>query len=192
MNVLHAMALPLLAAMAGPSVAQTTPDPPPAPPRCDAAEHRQFDFWIGDWTVTGAESGKLLGHNRIDRSADGCRLLENWRGAQGGSGQSLNAWDGRDKVWRQFWVGGDGLVLRLSGGLKGNAMIMSGELPRRDGSAVQQQRITWTPQPDGSVKQHWETSDDAGATWSTAFLGVYRRVGTPEPHEAEAVRPGVE
>jgi hypothetical protein len=25
------------------------------------------------------------------------------------------------------------------------------------------------------VHQHWQTSDDAGATWQTSFLGIYRR-----------------
>ena len=147
---------------------------PPEPPKCDAAEHRQFDFWVGDWEVrgTGAEA-PLLGRNRIERSADGCRLLENWTSARGGGGQSLNGWDRRYGVWRQFWIGGDGTVLRLEGGLRNGAMVMDGELPGRDGG-TQRQRITWTPQADGSVRQHWETSDD-GARWSTAFIGIYRR-----------------
>ena len=39
----------------------------------------------------------------------------------------------------------------------------------------QWQRIRWTPQDDGSVQQHWQTSDDAGETWQTSFLGIYRR-----------------
>jgi hypothetical protein len=29
--------------------------------------------------------------------------------------------------------------------------------------------------PDGRVRQHWETSKDGGATWTTAFDGYYRR-----------------
>lgn len=149
--------------------------PPPSPPQCDSAEFRQFDFWAGEWEVRGTgDAAPLLGHNRIERSADGCRLLENWTSARGGSGQSLNGWDRAHRVWRQFWVGGDGVVLRLEGGLRDGAMVMAGELPDGNGG-VQHQRITWTPQADGSVQQHWETSDDAGASWTTTFLGVYRR-----------------
>ena len=34
---------------------------------------------------------------------------------------------------------------------------------------------TYRLQDDGSVHQHWQTSDDAGATWQTSFLGIYRR-----------------
>ena len=33
------------------------------------------------------------------------------------------------RVWRQFWVGADGVVLRLEGGLQDGAMVLTGELP---------------------------------------------------------------
>jgi hypothetical protein len=35
------------------------------------------------------------------------------------------------------------------------------------------QRITWTPEQDG-VRQHWQSSADDGATWTTVFDGHYR------------------
>ena len=35
-------------------------------------------------------------------------------------------------------------------------------------------RITWTPREDGSVRQHWETSQDGRSSWTTAFDGIYR------------------
>jgi hypothetical protein len=34
-------------------------------------------------------------------------------------------------------------------------------------------RITWSPNPDGSVRQHWEQSSDGGTTWATIFDGLY-------------------
>lgn len=149
--------------------------PAPAPLRCDGAEHRQFDFWIGEWEVLGGPRGDTrLGSNRIERSANGCWLVEHWRGAGGIDGTSTNAWDAQAGVWRQFWVGGDGVVLRLEGGRDGEAMVMRGTLPDGRGG-VQLQRIAWTPQSDGSVVQHWETSDDDGVSWQTSFRGVYRR-----------------
>jgi hypothetical protein len=30
--------------------------------------------------------------------------------------------------------------------------------------------------PDGHVRQHWETSNDAGKTWTTAFDDFYSKV----------------
>ena len=34
-------------------------------------------------------------------------------------------------------------------------------------------RVTWTPNPDGSVRQHWQSSEDNGKTWSDVFDGLY-------------------
>lgn len=161
------------------SVASTSPTPAPAaPPPCAAAEYRQFDFWLGEWDVVGVtgapNEGKILGHNTIERVSAGCALSEHWRGASGFDGRSLNGWDASAKVWRQFWIGADGVVLQLSGGLSEDSMEMRGELPGANGG-TQLQRIRWTPQPDGSVIQRWDTSDDAGRTWNNSFLGHYRR-----------------
>jgi hypothetical protein len=145
---------------------------------CARAEARQFDFWLGDWDVVappGApNAGALLGRNRIERVANGCGLAEHWRGASGFDGTSLNAWDPAQRVWRQFWVGRDGVVLRLEGGLDGGDMLLQGTLPGADGRP-QRQRIRWSPRAGGGLTQHWEISDDDGATWQTSFLGVYRR-----------------
>ena len=145
---------------------------------CDAPESAHFDFWVGDWDVVAPAGhptpGKSLGHNRIEKVAAGCGLLENWTGASGVEGKSINGWDPVHKTWRQLWVGGDGTVLQLAGNLQGRDMVLLGELPSAKGG-VQRQRITYTPLPDGGLTQRWETSDDDGATWATSFFGEYRR-----------------
>jgi hypothetical protein len=170
---LLALALSLLSSL---SMAQT-----PAPPSaCPGAEHRQFDFWIGEWTVTRPDTGEVIGRNSITPAADGCALYEHWVNARGKDGRSLNAYDRQLKAWVQFWIGADGVVLRLQGGRQGGAMVLAGELPTADGG-VQRQRITWTPAADGSLTQHWETSDDGGQTWATSFMGVYRRTPAAKP-----------
>jgi hypothetical protein len=71
------------------------------------------------------------------------------------------------------------MVLRLAGGLRDGRMVLEGVLPKPGGQGEQRQRIAWTPNDDDSVTQHWETSDDDGATWRTAFLGIYRREQAP-------------
>jgi hypothetical protein len=154
-----------------------------APPlACAGDETRQFDFWLGEWDVYGgADGARLVGHNRIERSGNGCWLSEHWQSTRGSDGTSLNAWDAQFKVWRQFWVGADGVVLRLQGGLRDGAMVMTGDLPKADGG-MQRQRISWTPKPDGSVVQLWEISDDDGKSWTTSFLGRYRRKASATPH----------
>ena len=60
-------------------VTVVAPASPPAPP-CSAPEHKQFDFWIGDWdgdtTTPGAAPGKS--RNRIERILGGCVIWENF------------------------------------------------------------------------------------------------------------------
>lgn len=136
-------------------------------------EAAQFDFWIGTWEVSDP-SGKLVGLNRIERVENGRGLLETWRGASGSEGNSLNAYNAPKKRWQQYWVGA-GTVLELEGGLDAQGrMVLSDRDTRAPGQKLIN-RITWTPNADGTVRQHWETSDDDGATWKTAFDGLYRR-----------------
>ncbi|HWS40849.1 MAG TPA: hypothetical protein VN247_06130 [Arenimonas sp.] len=162
----------LSAVMGMTSLSAQTQNPPPA---CDTSEYRQFDFWLGEWDVDGGQDGKTpVGKSTITRVAKGCALHENWRSAGGGDGQSLNVFDATAKQWTQFWIGADGVILRLSGGLINGAMVLDGSLPMPSGK-TQLQRITWAKMEDGRVSQRWETSDDAGNSWQISFIGYYKR-----------------
>jgi hypothetical protein len=144
-----------------------------AQPRpCTGPEHRQFDFWIGEWSVTTPD-GKHAGDNRIEAILDGCAFQESWRGAGGGRGFSYNAYDRERKVWHQTWVDAQGNLLLLEGGVTDGAMVLSG----RQGRTLQ--RITWTPSRDGTVRQLWEASGDEGKAWKVVFDGLYRKSKEP-------------
>lgn len=147
-----------------------------APPPCTAAEHRQFDFWIGEWEVTTPD-GKPAGHNRITPILNGCVLLEEWTGAGGSTGKSFNLFDARRGRWQQTWVDGRGGILELHGGLtNGGAMVLAGNQPAPTGGGTVRNRITWTARSDTEVRQLWESSSDGGTTWTTLFDGTYRKV----------------
>lgn len=133
----------------------------------DDPAFRQFDFWVGDWQVHKAD-GTLAGHNRIERGHDGCVLHEHYTTGRGFSGESLNIYDSTRMVWHQTWVDNSGTLLLLEGGLVDGNMVLQGEL------AGARQRITWTPNADGSVRQHWQAADAIGE-WSTVFDGLYTR-----------------
>jgi hypothetical protein len=139
---------------------------------CSGPEHRQFDFWLGEWTVH-TRDGKLAGTNRITREYGDCVLHERYATSRGYSGESLNMYDAGRKLWHQTWVDTSGTLLLLEGGLRGRNMVLEGQTAGADGK-VTRHRITWTPDADESVRQHWETQDDAGQ-WSTAFDGRYTR-----------------
>ena len=140
---------------------------------CTSPEYRQFDFWIGDWDVTSG--GQPAGSNSIHAIHNGCALQENWQGSGDGgiSGSSFNIYDKASDKWHQTWVDGSGTLLQLDGGLEGGVMVLSGERPARDGSGMATHRISWTPNPDGTVRQLWEASKDAGENWTALFDGLY-------------------
>lgn len=142
-------------------------------PPCDPEKNHQFDFWLGDWEVTNPQ-GQVVGTNHIVPILDGCAIQENWLSATGGAGTSLNHFDPQSGKWYQYWIYRQGFPLYLTGNLIGKEMILEGETTGQNGAMVLN-RVTWTPNDDGSVRQHWQTSTDDGATWTTAFDGLYRK-----------------
>ncbi len=145
---------------------------PPKP--CSSPLDRQFDFWAGRWTVTDNATGKPAGTNDVTREYKGCVLQEHWIGSSGERGSSFNHYDPARKVWHQTWVDDNGTLLLLDGGWRNGAMVLAGARPARNGKTVTD-RITFTPRPDGSVRQWWQMTRDRGATWTTVFDGIYRR-----------------
>jgi hypothetical protein len=143
-----------------------------APPqRCDTPEFRQFDFWIGDWDVT--TNGQPAGTNLITLEEDGCVIHEHWKGSRGGTGQSFNFYTRTSKQWRQTWIDNSGNPLDLYGEYRDRKMTLTGKTPAARGSVIQ--RITFFDNPDGTVRQLWESSTDDGKTWVVAFDGLYRK-----------------
>jgi hypothetical protein len=153
------------------SACVTAADPPPS--RCTAAEMRQFDFWVGAWKVT--DRGKHAGHNRIELILDGCALFENWTGAAGGAGKSLNFFDKEDRRWHQAWIDASGGALFLSGRFENGSMRLEGERAATGDAPATRHRITWTPLPEGRVRQLWESSPAGREEWAVQFDGLYVR-----------------
>jgi hypothetical protein len=155
--------------------AAAPPSAPPLPQPCSEPIHRQFDFWLGRWDVVAR--GGFAGTNLIEKVDGGCALYESWSSGAGGyTGRSLNS-VGSDGRWHQTWVDASGLRLELAGGLVRGSMVLEGDTPARTaGAPPVKNRIRWSPEPEGRVRQHWETSADGGGTWTTVFDGMYHPV----------------
>ncbi len=82
--------VPLLAVACAEAPAQQPPPPAPPPPQaCTAPEHRQFDFWLGSWDVTGGPKlDTLVGRNTITKVSSGCALAEHWVNGSGQDGHT--------------------------------------------------------------------------------------------------------
>ena len=137
---------------------------------CSSAEHHRFDFWVGDWDVQ--VSGQVVAGSRIEKSADGCIVIENWMPFGAGEGKSWNYFDRTTGRWEQVWVTSTGGVLKVSGGWQDGAMREQG-VAQRSGSADAMHRHSFTPLPQGRVRQFCEESSDGGKTWQVTFDGLY-------------------
>jgi hypothetical protein len=163
-------ALLLAAGTAGPFAQEPAPARQPG---CGSEPlYQQFDFWLGDWDVESG--GKKAGTNRIEKILGGCVLLESWTGTGGSRGQSFNYYDDATKEWVQVWVDASGGSITCRGGLRDGAMHLEGEHTHKDGH-IEPFRMTFTPNPDGSVRQFIEQSKDNGKTWYVWFDGLYTR-----------------
>ncbi len=141
---------------------------------CLGEVHRQFDFWLGDWEVLQEDRSAPRAYNRIRRVARGCFLHEDYHSASGYAGESINWYDPKFGQWRQVWADSQGLILHLAGGLdaQGRMVLYGGERETSEGRRIRD-RISWQPQPDGSVRQIWDISNDGGRTWRQIFSGLY-------------------
>jgi hypothetical protein len=137
---------------------------------CNDAHYHDFDFWLGDWDVYGAQ-GRLAGANHITREHGGCVIHEHYSTDRGYDGESLNTYDVARGLWHQTWVDSSGLLLVLEGGLHDGNMVLEGKVQGPGGKTVPQ-RITWSRGPQGTVHQRWEQQGADGA-WSVVFDGTY-------------------
>jgi hypothetical protein len=138
-----------------------------AKPCAYSKEARQFDFWIGSWDVRTL-AGDLAGSNDVRLGAGDCVLVENWKSMRGGTGQSLNFFDADAKKWRQTWVDSDGEVTRFEGTFSEGSMRFVGERIDKKGTRIPV-TMTFTPLPDGRVRQRGESSADGGKTWTEEY-----------------------
>lgn len=138
------------------------------------SEFRQFDFWIGEWEVYDSASGNKVGENSISGREQDCVLLEQWRGASGSTGMSMNYYNPLTEEWRQVWVSAGRYAIDIVGGLRGSAMVLEGYLFDYQGESATF-RGTWTPNDDGSVRQFFEQFNNDSQQWETWFDGRYVR-----------------
>ena len=142
--------------------------PRPATEQLDAA--RQFDFWLGEWDCSWGDGGR--GTNSVYLDLDGKVVVESFdaRPSLDYQAISYSVYDLAERCWRQTRVDSDGAYLVLAGGLELRGMELRG------GAGGTDARVRWLDVEPRSLTWSYETSDDAGGTWTPARTIHYRRV----------------
>ncbi len=142
---------------------------------CTSEEHRQFDFWVGEWEVKNPND-QIVGSSKIELVSNNCAILENWKSSKGSEGKSLNYYSILDKQWHQKWIGSNGIPIEFSGIYNANAKALeySGKGVGQGGVSLLN-KLTFYHLSDTHVRQLWEQSTDEGKTWNTVFDGHYYR-----------------
>ena len=134
------------------------------------SEHQRLDFWLGEWDVF--VGGNKTAVSSITKSEGGCTLHEDYRTQSGFFGTSYNYFDPQDSLYKQIWIDkfnsitnfhaieyGEGFLVMLATRPNGNLSRMSYQ----------------SNDTDQSVTQTMEASTDGGKTWTSNFVGVYRK-----------------
>lgn len=149
---------------------------------------RDFDFWIGEWTV----NNRFLGpdgtwHDRGEARAtivpilDGRGLVERWVGTTNGNktiGFSLRSWDPVDECWRILlnWPGGGQPSFSvMKGGFRHGRGEFFGGYTDAQGTRIQS-RFTFSDAQPNSCRWDSATSRDGGETWRTSWIMEFTRV----------------
>ena len=137
------------------------------PPEAD-----DFDFWIGDWTVYNTVSDTIVGYSTISSVVNGVAIQENYRSVGGYVGTSLNKYNAVDKRWEQYYVDNTGLTLHILGHFKDGKMTLSNS--QLMNGVMTDNKMTWTDNEDGTVRQVWEQKRPEQEEWTLLFDGTYK------------------
>ncbi|MFN0249402.1 MAG: DUF1579 family protein [Kofleriaceae bacterium] len=170
----------LLLACSRPPATVPVPAPPATSKACSSSEHRQLDFWIGDWDVvvraraspTSDQWGDAKGRQKIEAILGGCAISENFfaDGPQTPwTGRSYSSWQALLGKWRQVWVDDQGGFLAFIGSVENGVMTLYGESHSKDGKAIQMRMVFLDVKP-GSLRWQWQRTED---DWKTSTVMMH-------------------
>ncbi len=142
-----------------------------------APENRQFDFWLGEWSVVTTRGEMAAGTSRIEKILNDCVILENWTSANSPyQGKSYNTYNANLKRWEQFWADNSQGMIYFFGILKEGTMdYWTDAIPQPDGKLLKR-HLQFIPIGPDTVRQFSQGSTDDGKTWFVEYDFTYKRV----------------
>ncbi|MDX2274460.1 MAG: hypothetical protein NW206_03330 [Hyphomonadaceae bacterium] len=153
---------------------------PNRPEGCLAPEHRQLDFWIGEWDVspTGSENMSVA-ESTIRPLDQGCSIFEEWRPFQGPSGHSLSDYDPTTQQWHQTWIDAAGTRTLFTGAFENGVMALDYDTPPPAGQPPSQRRMSYQQLDTNTVRQWGARLNETTQSWDVIWDYTYkRRAGT--------------
>ena len=127
----------ILIAMTNNTDAQTAVSKP-----CSAPECSQFDFWVGEWSLTYNDT--VHAENRITIEMGGCLIHEHFHDPTNSyTGESWSVYNAQRKIWQQTWVDNQGGYIVLTGIFKDNKMVLYTEPATQTNGTLQQNRMVF-------------------------------------------------
>jgi len=141
-----------------------------------APEFRQFDFWIGEWSVVTAKGEMPAGDSRIELTLGDCVIVENWTSKNSlYAGKSYNVYNVTEKRWEQFWVDNSAGMIHFYGGLKDGVMDFYTQDQAQPDGTTNQRHLRFFPLAPDKVRQFSQASADHGKTWTDEYDFIYTR-----------------
>jgi hypothetical protein len=151
--------------------------------RCGAAEQRQFDFWVGEWSGIEKQPQEPQPVTRIEVRVEkilgGCALLERndlTTKDSAFSSVTLRAYDKDRKAWGLHYFDDLNQSFQAWGGALVDGHWQFSRERMVDGKKMLV-RVVWTVVSNDSVTWRIERSADGGGTWTPRSVVEFSRKG---------------
>jgi len=153
----------------------------PAPRPCDTPQHRQFDYWVGDWQVFDASNNnQLVAVDHIEKHSEGCIIQQNltfitdlYRREGVGyrlAGIGVNRFDG--ERWLQLWADNQWGAIALRGAPdEHGSLVFTSIVPSRGRDL----KIIYEKHADGTVRNLEYVAPTGTQKWEKYGDLIYRR-----------------
>lgn len=149
---------------------------------------RQFDFWLGDWSVIGDDA--FAGGDTITTYGlgGGICVLQSLEFYDGYQLSGVAVYHPQDRIWNFVSIDSNGQHIDLTGGLQSGRMTLTGILTGPDEVPGTQARMTFDRPSDREIAQTLEVSIDGGQTWTVRRALRYARGAIAAPENLRAVK----
>lgn len=149
---------------------------------------RQFDFWLGSWTVIGDEAFAGAGTLSTFGLGGGITVLQSLESNDGYQLSGVATYHPQDRIWNYVSIDSNGRHIDLTGGMSSGRMTLEGMLAGPDEAPGTLARMTFDRPNDREVTQTLEVSTDGGQNWTVDRVLRHARGTIDAPENLRATK----